>query len=598
MASTYSTNLHLELIGTGDQSGTWGLTTNNNLGTALEQAIVGKGSIIYATDADLTITIANSPTTTNTDARNLYLYVTSSTTLTATRNLQVPSANKTYIIANATTGGQSIAITTGSGSTVTVANGTKALVYTDTTVGVFQQFSDMVSGTTIGGATIADVASSQTLTNKTLTSPAINYATMTAPLISTILTTAFRTQNPLGASSIATTSGQPTIVITDTANGAVVGDYITLSNAVAVGGFTAANLNKTFVITAVTTNTVTVSVGSNASSTANGGGTPIAVYNHAATVPVATTSLIGTTDTATVTNKRISPRVTNNGTTYSGTLTPNGDTTDQFDVIGLTGATTISAPSGSPVDGQKFIVRIKDAGVRRTSTVPTSTGTYRTVTLSGGTSIATTSGSAVIVITDNGNGAVVGDSVTITNATAVGGITAPNLNQTFVISAVATNTITVTAGASATSTATGGGTPTLVYTHAGMSVTSGGNTVIITDNANGASNGDYVTISGVTSSIGGIPSANINGRFIISNAATNTITITTTATATFSATGGGGSGLSYDGLKITFPTSAGTYRAIGTTIPTSTTASKTIYVGCIYNNTDTYWDVVAVTTQA
>jgi hypothetical protein len=130
-----------------------------------------------------------------------------------------------------------------------------------------------------------------------------------------------------------------------------------------------------------------------------------------------------------------------------------------------------------------------------------------------------------------------------------------------------------------------------------MSVTSGGNTVIITDNANGASNGDYVTISGVTSSIGGIPSANINGRFIISNAATNTITITTTATATFSATGGGGSGLSYDGLKITFPTSAGTYRAIGTTIPTSTTASKTIYVGCIYNNTDAYWDVVAVTTQ-
>ena len=41
MASTYSTNLKLELMGTGDQSGTWGSTTNTNLGTLLEQAIAG-----------------------------------------------------------------------------------------------------------------------------------------------------------------------------------------------------------------------------------------------------------------------------------------------------------------------------------------------------------------------------------------------------------------------------------------------------------------------------------------------------------------------------------------------------------------------------
>ena len=40
MASTYS-NLKIELIGTGEQTGTWGATTNTNLGTALEEAIVG-----------------------------------------------------------------------------------------------------------------------------------------------------------------------------------------------------------------------------------------------------------------------------------------------------------------------------------------------------------------------------------------------------------------------------------------------------------------------------------------------------------------------------------------------------------------------------
>ena len=46
-------------------------------------------------------------------------------------------------------------------------------------------------------------------------------------------------------------------------------------------------------------------------------------------------------------------------------------------------------------------------------------------------------------------------------------------------------------------------------------------------------------------------------------------------------------------------TSAGanSYRVIGVTLPTSTTASKTSYVGCVYNSTDVYWDVVAVGTE-
>ena len=42
----------------------------------------------------------------------------------------------------------------------------------------------------------------------------------------------------------------------------------------------------------------------------------------------------------------------------------------------------------------------------------------------------------------------------------------------------------------------------------------------------------------------------------------------------------------------------GTYTAIGVTLPTATTANKMVYVGCIYNATNTRWDVIAVTTQA
>jgi hypothetical protein len=40
------------------------------------------------------------------------------------------------------------------------------------------------------------------------------------------------------------------------------------------------------------------------------------------------------------------------------------------------------------------------------------------------------------------------------------------------------------------------------------------------------------------------------------------------------------------------------YRAIGVTLPTSVAAGKTVYVGCIWNSTDSFWDVVAVATQA
>jgi len=57
MASTYS-DLKIELIGTGEQVGTWGSTTNTNLGTALEEAIVGSADVAFSS-ADVTLTLTN-----------------------------------------------------------------------------------------------------------------------------------------------------------------------------------------------------------------------------------------------------------------------------------------------------------------------------------------------------------------------------------------------------------------------------------------------------------------------------------------------------------------------------------------------------------
>jgi hypothetical protein len=130
MASTYST-LKIELIGTGEQQGTWGTTTNTNLGTALEEAIVGRGTANFTTDADLTLTLTNSNATQV--ARNFVLNVTSGVSLTATRNLIVPTIEKPYIVQNNTTGSQSIVVKTTAGTGITVPNGKIGFLYTDAT---------------------------------------------------------------------------------------------------------------------------------------------------------------------------------------------------------------------------------------------------------------------------------------------------------------------------------------------------------------------------------------------------------------------------------------------------------------------------------
>jgi hypothetical protein len=123
MASTYSTSLKLELIGNGDQSGTWGNTTNNNLGTLLEQAITGVQAITMF-NADYTLTNYNGASD---EARNAVLVVSGSNS--AIRNIIAPPVNKIYIISNQTSGGFAINIKTSSSTGVNIPNGTIYLVY-------------------------------------------------------------------------------------------------------------------------------------------------------------------------------------------------------------------------------------------------------------------------------------------------------------------------------------------------------------------------------------------------------------------------------------------------------------------------------------
>lgn len=131
MASTYSANLKIELIGTGDQTGDWGNTTNENFTNVFEDAIVGRGNPNFLSDANLTLTYTD--TVAAQTARSLYLNVTSSVSLSTTRSLIVPTINKTYVVENNTTGGQSILVTTAAGTGITVGVGEKVPLYVDNT---------------------------------------------------------------------------------------------------------------------------------------------------------------------------------------------------------------------------------------------------------------------------------------------------------------------------------------------------------------------------------------------------------------------------------------------------------------------------------
>ena len=157
MASNYSTNLKIELIATGEQAGTWGGTTNTNLGTALEEAVVGYGNPNFTSDADLTLTLTNSNATQV--ARNLVLNVTSTGSLTATRNLIVPTIEKPYVVQNNTSGGQSIVVKTSGGSGITVPNGKSMFLYVDGTNVVEVTTYTPISS---GGTGASDASSART----------------------------------------------------------------------------------------------------------------------------------------------------------------------------------------------------------------------------------------------------------------------------------------------------------------------------------------------------------------------------------------------------------------------------------------------------
>lgn len=127
--ATYVNNLRLKEIATGDESGTWGTSTNTNL-ELIGEAFGYATQAAFGSDADATTTVADGATD---PARAFYFKVTSSATLTATRTLTIGpnTVSRVMYIENATTGSQSINISQGSGANVTIGSGETKVVYLD-----------------------------------------------------------------------------------------------------------------------------------------------------------------------------------------------------------------------------------------------------------------------------------------------------------------------------------------------------------------------------------------------------------------------------------------------------------------------------------
>lgn len=173
MPSTYSPSLRIELIGDGEQDGIWGQTTNNNLGSLIEQAIAGV-TTVDVTAANLTLTSYNG---TLDEARSAVLVVNGSNVVT--RNITIPNEPKTYIVTNNTT--QTVGIKTASGSAFNCLTGTQTTLYCDGNDGVFGA-STFTTYNTLTNPLITGIRETATI-SATAATGTVNYDTLTQAVL-------------------------------------------------------------------------------------------------------------------------------------------------------------------------------------------------------------------------------------------------------------------------------------------------------------------------------------------------------------------------------------------------------------------------------
>jgi len=232
MASTYS-DLKIELIGTGEQSGTWGTTTNTNLSTALGEAITGSADVAFSS-ADVTVTLTD--TNNAQTARNLRLNLTG--TSGGARQLILGSGcqiEKLYLVNNGLADAVTVKNTSGTG--IAVPAGKSMFVYNNGTnvVDATTYLSSLTLGSALpvasGGTGVTSSTGSTAVvlsTSPTLVTPvlgvasatSINKVALTAPATGSTLTIA--DGKTLTASNTLTLAGTDSTTMTFPSSSATV----------------------------------------------------------------------------------------------------------------------------------------------------------------------------------------------------------------------------------------------------------------------------------------------------------------------------------------------------------------------------------------
>jgi hypothetical protein len=581
MPSTYS-NLGIELLAPGDQAGTWGITTNTNLGTLIDQAIGGYATYSCTGTPD-TITIPNGATGV---ARNMYLKLTG----TGGSTLTVPTNTKLYFIFNSTA--SAITVKT-SGAGVSVPAGAKTVLLCDgTDIVVAENYLasltlgaalPVASGGTslttltannvlLGNGTSAPQFVAPTTNGNILTANGTTWVSSAPATNGTVTSVAMSVPTFLSvAGSPVTTSGTLAVTLSGTAlpvaNGGT-GATSTTAYAVYTGnsagtGFAAiANGTTGQVFTATTsgapswaapaTNGTVTSVaaitlgttGTDLSSTvANGTTTPV-ITLQVPTASAANRGALSAADWTTFNNKQPAGSYLTSGgalgTPSSGTVT-NLTGTASININGTVGATTPAAGAFTT------LTSTSDATIYGL-TVGRGGGAVSTNTAFGATALATnTTGTSNVAI-----GSLALNATTIANSnTAVGASalrfyarTASNIGRNTAIghsamssstdgvnnTAVGYNTLSGTTGDG--NTALGGGS--------GSSITTGSGNVIIGAYTGAAApisatGSNYVVLSDGSANVRAYwdgANATFNGALTVSGAITGNLTGTATTATT------------------------------------------------------------------
>ena len=239
MASSTSSDLKLELITTGEKSGTWGTITNTNL-QILEQAASGYISVDVAS-SDVALALSNHAVS---NGKNLYFKLTG--TLSADRTVTMPdSAERVFIVEDATTRGSSnrtLTVKTVSGTGVAIPVGSKCLLYSDGTninLGIREKGYYTVPGayTAVeGDQLLVDTSGGGIGSAVTITLPAspsvgseVTFIDSGANFASNNLTIARNSSNILGAASnltVSTNGSAFTLVFVNATRGWIYKDNI------------------------------------------------------------------------------------------------------------------------------------------------------------------------------------------------------------------------------------------------------------------------------------------------------------------------------------------------------------------------------------